>query len=158
MKKVVIAIFAALAALSVVSCDVSLNDPKPITPTRKYLLNIENRSDHDVVWYVPAHGAFPCELAGALPGVLTETEREKEFHRLAAHSYVDVVITEDSYKSNIETYHPKDRVNFYFFDAKVLDSESWEDIVAGEKWLAKYSYSADDVILMNKKIRYPESI
>lgn len=155
MRKFYSAIIIALAAFSVASCDISLGETKPVPEEEKFLLDIENRSDRDIVWYVPAHGAFPCELAGELPGVLTDEEKKTEFHSLAAHTYVEVVTTEGDKKSNIETYHAKDKVNFYFFDAKVLESESWEDIVSGSKWLARYSYSADDVILMNKVIRYP---
>lgn len=70
-----------------------------------------------------------------------------------AHDRFRVNVTE--YRSGpFESYHKDDKVTFYVFDATVFNNVEWAEIVNRGKCLAKYQYSAREVVERDKSIVY----
>lgn len=150
MKKYIFSVLFFVAAFfTCVSCYRSL-DTIVDTPQNYYLLTLDNQSDVDVIWFVPFHKGG-SSTAEQLPESLEGTKNCQ--FETEAHNRLSVRISQ-SKGSPFESYKKDDVVPFYVFDAKVFKEESWTGILEGEKWLAKFSYSAKEVIDMDKKIVY----
>jgi len=154
MKKIFAILATAVATCLVVACDMDFIDDAYVS-TSRYLLSVQNVSDTDVIWFVPDHGDVDCkDVTGELPETLT-ARLETNFYSAKAKSYNSIYIYDGGVTSTLETYHADDLVTFYFFDAKVFETTDWATIKADKLWLARYTYSAEDVINMNKLIVYP---
>lgn len=154
MKKTIIVAIAALAALFT-ACEPVRSDGYEYYD-QYYVFSIVNNTPDTLVWFVPPHGSVPCEaVTGELPEEMTET--------LEQYFFVANPLRQTAFSCNnrpplspIEEYHPEDLVTFYFFSPKVLRETPWSEIVENKLWLARYTYSARQVIDMNKLISYPE--
>jgi len=155
MKKYLIIALAALALVST-ACDSDRldSDSVEVVGTRHYLLTFINDSDETVSWFVPEHGNDEDDsIKGALPDTLTSYLKDN-FYEVAAHRKSEFYIVDSANKCPLEGYHPDEIVDFYVFSAKTLSSNSWKAIVSRKMWLAKYSYSVQDMIDAGKVIRY----
>lgn len=150
MKKYIFSVLFFVAAFfTCVSCYRSL-DTIVDTPQNYYLLTLDNQSDVDVIWFVPFHKGG-SSTAEPLPESLEGTKNCQ--FETEAHNRLSVRISQ-SKGSPFESY-PKDAlVPFYVFDETVFENEEWATVREGEKWLAKFSLSAQDVINRGKKIVY----
>ena len=167
MKKILCIL---LAVLSLISCS-SLIGESGIVGTLMGLLSgdvsgltskhlvfcVVNLSDDSITWYVPARGEgdTPGEY-GRLPE--EKDENEEEFHEIEMGDLDIVMIDEkdDSYEDmNLMTYGPNDTMPIYIFDTEVLQNSEWSEIVAEQKWLDVYWYTAQQMIDLKKTIEYP---
>ena len=144
------AALVATVILSAVSCSRGSMDRDYETPNY-YLLTLDNQSSTDVVWFVPYHGNVACGEAGRLPESLSGTDYCQ--FPTKAHDRFRVNVTGEK-GGPFESYHKDDKVSFYVFDAAVFNSLEWSEIVRDEKWLAKFQYTAREVVDKDKKIVY----
>jgi len=151
MKKSLIIAFAVLVA-GVTACEIDGYEP---TRVDNYVFSIVNNTADTLVWFVPEHGDVACdEVTGDLPVELTP-ELKNYFFYVGPLRQTAFSVTNQPPFCPLEEYHPNDTVTFYFFSPKTLRENEWSEIVEQKLWLAKYSYTAQQVIDMNKLITYP---
>ncbi len=152
IKNIFLTALSATALATAVSCNrQSLDLYSDTAPGTYYLLTLENSSSTDIVWFIPyaetATGApkekLPESLSGTASCIFRTPSRERE------SAYVTGEVS-----SPFESYDKAALVPFYVFDKAVFDGEDWTSIREGEKWLAKFQLSAQEVISRGKKIVY----
>lgn len=152
MRKCIFAIAALLFAAT--ACDSSYVPGYDDGYRQYYLMTVRNTSDADINLFIPEHGDVDCsEVTGALPDSLTTALKNSMF-RVDAKSSIRIYVDNSGIISPIETYHPEDKVTFYFFDRQVLADSTWKTIVEQELWLKKVSLSAGELIDANKVLTY----
>lgn len=159
MKRILLASAFFALALLVGSCT---KDAYYDYVEEHFLLCIKNLTDSDVLMYVPPRAEAPLfEQPLEKPAEIFPLFCRYDFYTVKAHQSTNLYVTERGTLSSIETYLPEDAVTFYFFDPEVLgpmdemNDEKWAAIIDGEKWLARYTYTAQQVIDMDKVISFP---
>lgn len=122
--------------------------------TEYYLMTLYNNSSISTVWVFPEHGDVPCDVAGALPDVQDEEDGATVVCRIAPKRSVNIVIHDDGNDSAFETYHIDDSLPVYVFAEKDFDSIPWSQLKAEKKWLAKYSFTVEEMIEADQWIEY----
>lgn len=154
MRRFLFAAVAAIPFLCACTKEVYVDD---IHYQEHYLMTITNKSDVPVVCLTPAKGSLPAPgKDGGLPSVLNEREK-KSAVVIPAKSVARITVVEDDSLDILEEYGVDDSVQFYIFDKDVFENTPWEDIVVGELWLAKYSFTAKQLIDAGKSIVYPQT-
>lgn len=154
MKMKRLATLAALAVTLLAGCakEVYIAD---ICYDEHWLMTITNKSDAPVVCFTPERANLPAPgKDGGLPAVLSERERKSAI-AVPAKSVARITIVEDGEPDIFEEYGVDDVVQFYIFDKDIFDNTPWEEIVSGGLWLAKYSFTAKQLIDAGKSIVYP---
>lgn len=153
MKKYVVAAIAALALIC--GCDRSAS-VYPETQRQWYyeLMTVTNRTDAPVVLFVAEKSSVPASgEAGGLPATLSQREKDSAL-TIPAKSTTEIYIEENGSKDILEEYGVEDRVFFYIFDKTVFEGTEWSKIVEESLWLAKYSFTPNELISCGKKITY----
>lgn len=148
-------VLAALAVTLLAGCakEVYIAD---ISYGEHWLMTVTNKSDTPIVCFTPAKANLPAPgKDGGLPAVLSERERKSAI-AVPAKSVARVTIVDDGEPDIFEEYGVDDSVQFYLFDKDIFDKTPWEEIVSGNLWLAKYSFTAKQLIDAGKSIVYPQ--
>lgn len=159
MKRIVKYVFAGL--LSVLFCASCFSyDLRDMEPSyREYpVVTLQNTSSRDIVWFVP-----DAEYADSLPDSLTESMVNNMFIQSPGYAFAVCYFIPN--KSGLDpwvepfpqliNYAPGDDVDFYVFDAEVVDTTDWKTIKDNSLWLARYSCSAKAIADMNYRLNYP---
>lgn len=151
-KNILIFVSVIAAAFLASSCDRYYDkyyDPSYYETSNDFM-TLRNYSSEATVWFIPAK-----ENSGTLPSELSEWQKIS-IYEIDAHSAMTLKFDSlDSYVTPVETYAPTDRMVIYVFPKKVWDSHTWAELVSGEMWTGKGSYSVDEMVQLNKIVTYP---
>lgn len=152
MKKIIIYISVLAAAVLAVSCNKyndGYYDPAYYKTSREFL-TLRNFSSEATVWFIPAK-----ENSVTLPAELTEWQKISVYEIDAKSSYTLTFDSDDSYVTPVETYSTTDKMVIYVFPKKVWDAHTWSELVAGQMWTGKGSYTVDEMVALKKIVTYP---
>lgn len=151
-KNILISLSVIVAAFLASSCDRYYDgyyDPAYYETSNEFI-TLRNYSSEATVWFIPEK-----ENSEILPSELSEWQKISVYE-IDAHSAVTLTFdSDDGCVTPVETYAPTDRMVIYVFLKKVWDSHEWAELVSGEMWTGKYSYSVDEMLQLKKIVTYP---
>ena len=148
MKKIIITL---MAAMSLLSC-AKYYDTSWVSywDSADFFVTLKNYSSDDLIFFIPEK-----QYAENLPLQLSDWQKISVYEVKANSSISIEFDSDDNYETPIETYGVDDKMFFYIFKQSVWDSNSWEDLVNGKKWVACNSYSVEKIIALKRTISYP---
>ena len=150
MKRNILAF--VLVSVLAVSCDWYYDgfDEYRYYDNTTQFLTLRNYSSEATVWFIPSK-----ENSENLPSELSEWQKISIYDVDSRSSMSLDFDSDDNYVTPVETYSPTDRMVIYVFLKSVWDSHTWAELVNGQLWSAKVSYSVEEIVAQNKTVTYP---
>ena len=149
---------ATLFSLLCTSClhkDCLFGESVPPMGMEQYLMTVANDSDVATVWYFPSHGNVSCEDAGQLPSSKPACSAESDVcFPLQPRKSLMITISYDGVTHPAQGYHVDDSLPIYVFDKTVFETSTWEQIVNGQLWLKKFTFTVEQLVEADRKVRY----